>query len=115
MYERVVTRALAARLIDVDDAEIHHVDPADQAQVLSRHVETAVRRVLDSTRDPERRLLLVEQLLDVLAESDEVVPTPGRVRICVRARRTTYSMSASGRSRSPGGSTTHCRPISSPP
>lgn len=48
LYEQLVTEALQDRLagLDLDRAQTRPIDVADQAHVLSRHVESAVQRVL---------------------------------------------------------------------
>ena len=85
LYEQLVTRALESDLATITDLiETPDVDAADQPHVLARHVESAVRRVLTNTRDPGRRLALVNRLVDVLDEDGETVTEPARQLYAVR-------------------------------
>lgn len=79
LYEELVTHGLAAELSAISDQfAVDLVDAADQPHVLARHVEAAVHRVLLATSNPQRRLELVNSVLDILAELDEGVPAPAR-------------------------------------
>ena len=84
IYERLVTRALESELAGVGDAIEIGVDAADQPHVLARHVESAVRRALSTTRDAERRLALANRLLEVFDEEGESVAEPARQLYAVR-------------------------------
>ncbi len=82
LYESLITarleRQLAALRVfgDVTD-EITSIDPTDQPEILARHVRDAVVRVLESTRDVEARLRVVNALIDLLdAAEEEVLPEP---------------------------------------
>ncbi len=78
LYERLVTEALQDRLagLDIDRAQTRPVDVADQAHVLSRHVESAVQRVLRATTDPQRRLTIVNAVLGTLEDAADEVADP---------------------------------------
>ncbi len=79
LYEQLVTHSLATELATItDQVNVDLVDAADQPHVLARHVEAAVHRVLVATSNPQRRLELVNSMLDILAELDHGVPTPAR-------------------------------------
>lgn len=72
LYEDVVTRRLLDRLVTTPGlaADFGVVDPADQPDVLSRHVYQAVHRALRSCR-PEQQVDLVARLLETLDAVDE--------------------------------------------
>jgi len=86
LYEQLVTDGLNRQLAAVSDAEIatRLVDVGDQPHVLARQVEAAVQRVLAVTRDPERRLEIVNALLETLAEAGGSVLDPARQLVSVR-------------------------------
>ncbi|WP_420176861.1 DUF3427 domain-containing protein [Luteococcus sp. OSA5] len=77
LYESLITRALADELAasplaaDYDD-----VDPADQPDVLARHLAEALRRRLP--RNPEERVAVVKQLLDLLDSPEDEPLAPIR-------------------------------------
>ena len=86
LYESVVTTDLERRidaLLDLD-VDLGHVDPADQAHVLTRHLAAALERRLTSERDPERKLLLANRLLAAIADEDPRVTEPVRQLHAVR-------------------------------
>jgi len=77
LYEQLITSALEERLAGLTETvRTEPVDLADQPHVLARHVEFAVRRVLSATKDPQRRLQLVNTLLETLAAADDWVADP---------------------------------------
>ncbi|WP_375426068.1 DUF3427 domain-containing protein [uncultured Friedmanniella sp.] len=78
LYEQLVTRGLDARLRLPGETAVRRrdVDAADEAHVMARHVEDAVRRVLTGTRDSGRRLVIVNELLEKLAEVEDQVLDP---------------------------------------
>ncbi len=86
LYELLVTQGVNARLPPSAEAEIttRQVDAADEPHVMARHVEAAVRRVLERTRDSGQRLAIVNGLLDGLAEVSEQVLDPARQVMAVR-------------------------------
>lgn len=74
------------------DIELAKIDDADQSHVLTRHLADVVRQRLDAVKDPQARLAVANELLQVIqAESDRVrspaqqlhsvkpLPRPGQV------------------------------------
>ena len=55
--------------------------------MLARHVEAAVQPVLAATRDPERRLAIVNALLGTLEETSDSVIEPASQLLAVRRSR----------------------------
>jgi superfamily II DNA or RNA helicase/HKD family nuclease len=86
LYESLVTSELVRRLGSLVNLEpdVEKVDPADQTHVLTRHLAEAIQRKLGAERDPERRLTLANQLLEVLHQSDPDVVEPIRQLRAVR-------------------------------
>ena len=78
IYDALVTsgllEAIANGQTDGQVAVLHDVDEADQPEVLARHVGDAVLRVLGSTRDEGKRVALVNDLLQRLAEHTDALP-----------------------------------------
>lgn len=76
IYDALVTNSLLAAMEQFDGQPpvLHEVDEADQPEVLARHVGDAVRRALGSTRDPGKRVALVNDLLQRLTEHDGLLP-----------------------------------------
>lgn len=73
LYESLVTRRLRDRLAaqPLLVPEIAAIDPADQPAVLARHVHDAVQRVLAGERSTERRVELVNRILDDLGAIED--------------------------------------------
>ncbi|TCC55110.1 DUF3427 domain-containing protein [Kribbella pittospori] len=98
IYDALVTNGLLAAIGQGDGlvARLHDVDVADQPEVLARHVRDAVLRALGNTRDEEKRVALVNDLLQRLAVDGEELPD-GQLRQLhalhppVRPGATTYS------------------------
>ena len=86
LYEQLVTEGLQRRLAAIadDEARTRPVDTGDQPHVLARHIEAAVQRVLAATRDPERRLAIVNTLLSTLEETSDSVTKPASQLLAVR-------------------------------
>jgi HKD family nuclease len=86
LYEQVVTQELHHSLSTLEGAEARTrpVDLGDQPHVLARHVEAALHRVLAATKDPERRLTIVNDLLQGLADVSEAIAEPARQLVSVR-------------------------------
>ncbi len=86
LYEKLVTEGLRGRLVGLDAEGTHTapVDVADQPHVLARHVEAAVQRTLTGTRDPDRRLAIVNALLGTLEEIGDSVTDPATQLLSVR-------------------------------
>ena len=76
IYDALVTDGLleAVGQIDGQVPVLHDVDEADQPEVLARHVRDAVLRALEGTRDEERRVALVNDILHRLARDGETLP-----------------------------------------
>lgn len=76
IYDALVTNSLLAEVEQFDGQQpvLHEVDEADQPDVLARHVGDAVRRALGSTRDVGKRIALVNDLLQRLAEHGDLLP-----------------------------------------
>ena len=77
LYEELVTLGLQSRLADIDGltAVLDGIDEADQPDVLARHVRDAVWRALRATRQPDRRIALVNDVLArLLAPADDRLP-----------------------------------------
>ncbi len=77
LYERLVTKALQEQLADEQPRTIiGSVEPADQPHVLARHVYESSLRALMDIKDPGRRLALVNEVLETLADADSVAAPP---------------------------------------
>ncbi len=87
IYETLVTRALAQELTTLEELEPHlaAVAEADQPHVLARHIAQATERVLSNTKDVETRIVLVNELLERLAQADRSLD--GQVRQLTRLAR----------------------------
>ena len=75
IYESLVTAGVQ-RVLDGQSGVrqvIEHVDEADQAHVLARHVHEGVLQALNAARDETDRVTLVNRLLGQLTESDSQV------------------------------------------
>ena len=104
LYESLLTERLRRSLSDQADllAEFSHVDDADLPHVLTQHLTPAIHGALERVRDPARRVELVSQLLDVLAEhgvpADHLVtdepPHPTRPRQLMSLSRPTLTGAA---------------------
>lgn len=78
LYETLITRALEQRIAGLPEPEVYRavVDEADEPEVLARHVRDVTLRALRGERSPERRLALVNQLVESLgAEQDSLSAT----------------------------------------
>jgi superfamily II DNA or RNA helicase/HKD family nuclease len=85
-YEDLVTRGLAAAvdgLLDLE-AEVAKVDPADQTHVLTHHLSHALARRLDAERDPERKLILANELLATIGGTVDPISEPARQLLMIR-------------------------------
>jgi superfamily II DNA or RNA helicase len=82
LYESLLTQRLRRELDRVQSVEqveavLAKIDEAEQPEVLARHVRDATHRVLAATRDPSRRVQIVNALLDQLeADDDGVLEDP---------------------------------------
>lgn len=87
LYEQLVTDGLQDRLAGLgkDHHRLRPVDGADQPHVLSRHIEAAVQRVLNATADPQRRLTIVNTLLETLERASDTVADPARQLLSILA------------------------------
>ena len=70
-YERLVDSDLGQAIARLSDLEVTNraLDPAESADVLTRHVANALRRTLRAG-SPDEQLVLVQKLLDTLAEHE---------------------------------------------
>lgn len=76
VYESLITTGLEKRLTGSSGVEIRRqaIAEADEPEVLSRHIRQATLRALRAERKPERRIQLVNRVLELLAaEEDRVV------------------------------------------
>jgi len=82
LYESLLTQQLQrdlerAQSSDQVEAVLARIDEAEQPEVLARHVRDAAHRVLSSTRDPLRRVQIVNAILGQLdAADDDVLEEP---------------------------------------
>ncbi len=82
VYESLITKKLNETLATLEGVDVRRqpVADADEPEVLSRHVRQAVLRALRLERSPERRLALVNEVLDVLAaEEDRVIESASQL------------------------------------
>src|SRR5689334_16641136 len=82
LYESLLTSALSTSLDQLDGlvASTAKVDEADAPHVLARHVAAAVEQRLRSIKDEERRVEIVNALIDQLTEhSGDVVSPPSQL------------------------------------
>ena len=86
LYESVLTTDLAQRLEALVDLvpELGRVDPADQSHVLSQFLAGAIQRRLQAERDPDRRLAVVNQLVQLIGTEDPLVADPVSQLLAVR-------------------------------
>lgn len=72
IYESLITRELRERLDRLEGLEalIGDVDPAEQPQVLARHVSDELARTLETTKDADHRVRLVNSVLTHLADAE---------------------------------------------
>ncbi len=73
VYESLHTLGLDKRLAGLTGLtpRFSAVDPADEPEVLARHLADVVRRVLADERDSDRRVALVGELLGVIGATDD--------------------------------------------
>ncbi len=77
LYERLMTSALSASVTELGDrASTGAIDPADEAQVLARHIHELTHRALSNARTTEQRLRLTNDLLGALEKAPDEVGTP---------------------------------------
>ena len=82
LYEELITKHLSEQISRLVEHEIRsaNVDEAEQPTLLSRHVARAVERALHSTKDPERRIDLVNSLV-ALTQQDRDLLSEGPRRL----------------------------------
>ena len=75
VYESLITEELKARMGRTGGFEVrsHDVAEADEPEVLSRHIRQATLRALRAERKPERRIELVNRVLELLSADDDRV------------------------------------------
>lgn len=76
LYESLITRALERRLAGIG-LDVHHtpIDEADEPTVLARHVRDVTLRALREERSAERRLALVNELVELLGATEDSLTT----------------------------------------
>ena len=86
LYESVVTTMVAQQLDRLVEREAHlaKVDPADQAQVLTRYLTEVIRRRLEAEKDPGRKLALANDLLVAVDQTTAAVVDPLRELHAIR-------------------------------
>lgn len=80
LYETLITRALERRLAALDDPartqpDVRRIDDEDAPYVLARHVGDVTLRTLHGERDADRRLAIVNQLIESMGAVDDTVAT----------------------------------------
>jgi superfamily II DNA or RNA helicase/HKD family nuclease len=80
LHESLLTKQLESQiLLSLGlEADFAHVDDADSAHVLARHLGTEIARRLTAIKDPQQRLLAANQMLENIPGSDDVVLAPVR-------------------------------------
>jgi HKD family nuclease len=80
LYESLITKALEERLSDTSGQAVDRgaVDEADAAEVLARHIREVALRTLRVERNAERRLELVNRLMDALGSSQDALSATPR-------------------------------------
>lgn len=75
LYESLITRGLDSRLSSTDGQTVDHasIDEADEPEVLARHVRAVALRALRSERNPERRLALVNAIIERFGDAEELL------------------------------------------
>lgn len=75
LYESLITRGLDARLSSTDDRTVDRasIDEADEPEVLARHVRAVALRAFRSERNPERRLELVNSIIERFGDSEDLL------------------------------------------
>lgn len=78
LYESLITGALAHELASSDQlaSTTGKVDEADQPHVLARHVQELVQRVLTATKDPAKRIEIINGLVAHLGQVGDDVSAP---------------------------------------
>lgn len=116
LYESLITRAMAERLSTIPPSSFRHgtVDEADEPEVLARHVRDTTLRVLRGAKTKERRLAIVNQLVEVLGASEDSLSVarqllavtrpsaPGRTGIAIADRPSTPLSDAALLTNAPG-------------
>jgi superfamily II DNA or RNA helicase/HKD family nuclease len=78
LYESLLTQQLSAALESLGhlDVERRVVDDGEAAHVLARHIEGLLQRKLRTIRDPDQRLALINDFVELLEENDQAVESP---------------------------------------
>lgn len=86
LYESLITSHLERQYESSTDAETTTapVDPADQSHMLTRHLAAAIQRRLDLERDPARKLVLANELMHAVDETEPILLDPLRQLHAVR-------------------------------
>jgi superfamily II DNA or RNA helicase/HKD family nuclease len=80
LYESLITRGLESRLAGSQDQAVDRstIDEADQPEVLARHVRAVALRALRNERNGERRLALVNAIVERFGAADDLLPGDAR-------------------------------------
>ncbi|TRW43151.1 DUF3427 domain-containing protein [Georgenia yuyongxinii] len=80
IYEQLITRKVENDLTGSAHlrADLHTVDPADEPDVLARHIAAEVARALRDTKNENKRTQLANDLLDVIRADGQTVAPPTR-------------------------------------
>ena len=81
LYESLITHALEQRLAGLSNLDVQRgvVDEADEPDVLARHVRDVTLRALRQERDAQRRLALVNRLVETLGASEDSLSAAGQL------------------------------------
>lgn len=88
LYESLITKGLDSRLGNAPEQTVGYasIDEADEPEVLARHVRAIALRALRSERNPERRLALVNAIVDLFGDPDELLTSSPRHLLSVTRR-----------------------------
>lgn len=81
LYESLLTRALRERLDGESTLEpqLASIDEADEPEVLARHIRDVTLRALRREKNAERRLRLVNQVVETLGATEDSVSSAGQL------------------------------------
>src|SRR5688572_26572009 len=77
LYESLITHELEGRLSAATDHIVSRsrVDEADEPEILARHVRGVVARALRDERNSERRLAIVNEIVQGLGSDEHLLGT----------------------------------------
>lgn len=81
LYESLITRGLEARLERLPELHVHRgvIDEADEPEVLARHIRDVTLRALRGERNADRRLAIVNQLVECLGSEPDSLSGAGQL------------------------------------